>query len=84
MFGLNHRSGKKGLEYPMDLQMLPAGRKVSVWWTKPKGWEGPYTFMPIYGETDWVQLIQERRIVLVTFRKAVCDDALGPDLRGSS
>lgn len=55
-FGLNHTTDTKGLESSIRLRMLPARNKMDIWQTKPKVWDGPYTFISIDGETVIVQM----------------------------
>lgn len=61
-FGLKHMRGTNRIESSALLCELPAVRKVSVWRTKPKQWDGPHRIVPTKGETAIVRLRQHRKI----------------------
>lgn len=57
----------KSKEQSKSLNRLPAGRKVLVYRTVHKGWEGPFLFVSIYGETAVIQKTAGRRLFRSTF-----------------
>ena len=61
-FALTHTNSPKAKEQSAYLRNLPSGALVLVYRTTTKGWEGPFHFISIEGETVVVQLHQGRRI----------------------
>lgn len=61
-FGLKKICHPIGNESSEKLRQLPAGSPVLVYRNKTKGWEGPFTFIHIQGETAVIQLPSGRKI----------------------